>query len=54
VAAEGESIRVHELCLDWLVAMAERGDLRDLKTMFLVHSLRLGHPELFGRALIAA
>jgi nudix-type nucleoside diphosphatase (YffH/AdpP family) len=44
---ENEEIEVIELALGELAAMADRGELVDLKTFALVQSLRLKRPELF-------
>jgi nudix-type nucleoside diphosphatase (YffH/AdpP family) len=49
VASEHEAIEVAELGLDVLWAMVERGELDDMKTLTLVLTLRLRHPELFGK-----
>lgn len=48
LAAEHEDIEVIELPLAELAAMADSGALADLKTLFLVQTLRLRRPELFG------
>jgi nudix-type nucleoside diphosphatase (YffH/AdpP family) len=47
IASEHEAIEVAELGLDPLWAMVERGELDDMKTLTLVLTLRLRHPELF-------
>jgi nudix-type nucleoside diphosphatase (YffH/AdpP family) len=47
IASEHEAIEVAELGLDLLWAMVERGELDDMKTLTLVLTLRLRHPELF-------
>ncbi|CAM5773329.1 ADP-ribose pyrophosphatase [Labrys miyagiensis] len=44
---ENEEIEVIEIGLGELDAMAERGDLTDLKTYALVQNLKLRRPELF-------
>jgi nudix-type nucleoside diphosphatase (YffH/AdpP family) len=48
LATEHEDIELAELRLDALWAMAERGEIDDLKTLTLVLTLRIRHPELFG------
>ena len=48
LAEEHENITVVEMPLARLWAMAERGELVDMKTLALVHALRVRHPELFG------
>jgi nudix-type nucleoside diphosphatase (YffH/AdpP family) len=48
IASEHEAIEVAELGLDLVWAMVERGELDDMKTLTLVLTLRLRHPELFG------
>ncbi len=48
LAEENESIAVIELGLAELAAMADRGEVEDLKTLMLVQTLRLRRPELFG------
>lgn len=48
LAAEAENITVVEMPLDLLAAMADRGELRDAKTLVLVQALHLRRPELFG------
>jgi nudix-type nucleoside diphosphatase (YffH/AdpP family) len=48
IASEHEAIEVAELGLDFVWAMVERGELDDMKTLTLVLTLRLRHPELFG------
>jgi nudix-type nucleoside diphosphatase (YffH/AdpP family) len=48
LATEHEHIEVAELRLDALWAMAERGEIDDLKTLTLVLTLRIRHPKLFG------
>jgi nudix-type nucleoside diphosphatase (YffH/AdpP family) len=50
LAEEHEDIEVVELPLDEIAAMADRGELVDLKTLCLVQTLRLRHPQLFGPA----
>ena len=47
-AGEHENIKVVELPLAELAAMAERGELVDLKTLTLVLALRLRRPALFA------
>ncbi|ACA15077.1 NUDIX hydrolase [Methylobacterium sp. 4-46] len=46
---EHESIRVVEMPLDALAALADRAELTDLKTLALTLALRARHPGLFGR-----
>ena len=48
IASEHEAIEVTELGLDAVWTMAERGELDDMKTLTLVLTLRLRHPELFS------
>ncbi|MFE1602617.1 NUDIX domain-containing protein [Methylobacterium sp. ID0610] len=50
LASEQENIVVVEMPLADLAALAEEGGLRDLKTLFLVQTLRLRRPDLFGPA----
>lgn len=47
LAGENEGITVAELPLEIFWAMAERGEITDLKTFALAQALRLRHPELF-------
>jgi hypothetical protein len=47
IASEHEAIEVAELGLDLVWQMVERGELDDMKTLTLVLTLRLRHPELF-------
>jgi hypothetical protein len=47
LAEEHEDISVLEVALSDLKAMAERGELHDLKTLALVQALMLRRPELF-------
>jgi nudix-type nucleoside diphosphatase (YffH/AdpP family) len=49
IASEHEAIEVTELGLDAVWTMAERGELDDMKTLTLVLTLRLRHPELFAK-----
>jgi nudix-type nucleoside diphosphatase (YffH/AdpP family) len=49
-AGEHESITISEMTLAALAAMADRGELTDLKTLALVQSLRLRRPDLFRPA----
>jgi nudix-type nucleoside diphosphatase (YffH/AdpP family) len=49
VASEHENVEIVEIGLDALAAMADAGQLVDLKTLTLVLALRLRHPQLFGR-----
>lgn len=48
LAAEHETISVVEMPLADLAAMAQRGELTDMKTYALVVTLQLRHPELFA------
>ena len=48
LAEEHESIEVVEVALPDLAAMAERGEVADMKTLCLVQTLRLRHPALFA------
>ncbi|AWN49952.1 NUDIX hydrolase [Methylobacterium terrae] len=50
LAEEHESVEVVELALSDLAGMAERGEVADMKTLCLVQTLRLRHPELFAEA----
>ncbi len=47
LADEHENITVSEHSLPDLAALADAGQLTDLKTLCLVQTLRLRHPELF-------
>lgn len=47
VASEHEHVTVAEMPLGELAAMADRGELADMKTFALLQSLRLRRPELF-------
>jgi nudix-type nucleoside diphosphatase (YffH/AdpP family) len=49
VADEHEYIDIVEIGLDALAAMADAGELVDLKTLALALALRLRHPQLFTR-----
>jgi hypothetical protein len=46
---EHEDIAVVEITLGDLAAMADRGEIADLKTLALVQTLRLRRSELFER-----
>ncbi|GJD60547.1 hypothetical protein MPEAHAMD_0685 [Methylobacterium frigidaeris] len=48
LAEEHESIEVVEVRLAELAAMADRGEVADMKTLCLAQTLRLRHPELFA------
>ena len=48
VASEHEEIEVIEVPLATLAAMAESGELADLKTFALVQTLRIRRPDLFA------
>jgi nudix-type nucleoside diphosphatase (YffH/AdpP family) len=50
LAAEHENITVLELPLADLAARMARGEIRDLKTLFLLQALSLRRPELFAEA----
>ena len=49
LASEHEHVTVVEKPLADLAAMADRGELSDMKIFALVQTLRLHHPELFKR-----
>lgn len=46
---EHEDIEVLEISLDALMRMLDQGAIADMKTLTLVQSLQLRHPELFGK-----
>ncbi len=48
VVGEHENITVAEMQLSTLAAMADNGELVDLKTFALVQTLRLRRPDLFS------
>jgi nudix-type nucleoside diphosphatase (YffH/AdpP family) len=48
LAEEHEDITVREMPLAELAALSDRGELTDLKTLVLLLTLRLRHPELFA------
>jgi nudix-type nucleoside diphosphatase (YffH/AdpP family) len=48
ISDEHENITVCEMKLAELAAMADRGEITDLKTFALVQTLRLRRPDLFG------
>jgi hypothetical protein len=48
LADEHEGITVVELPLAELAAMADAGQIMDMKTLAVVQTLRLRRPELFG------
>ncbi|WP_336485622.1 NUDIX hydrolase [Methylobacterium nigriterrae] len=48
LADEHEAITVHEVPLDRLAEMSDRGALTDVKTLLLTFALRLRHPHLFA------
>jgi nudix-type nucleoside diphosphatase (YffH/AdpP family) len=48
VPAEHEHIEVVELSLDSLWSMVDRKQIEDLKTLALILTLRVHHPQLFG------
>lgn len=48
LAAEGESVAVHEIPLPELAAMARRGAVTDMKTLVLLFALQLRRPEIFA------
>lgn len=45
---ESEDIEVLEIALSDLARMADDGEIRDMKTLILIQTLRLKRPELFG------
>ena len=47
-SAEDEAVEVVEMALDDLARIADTGELTDVKTLFLVQTLRLRQPGLFG------
>lgn len=47
IADEHEDIVVVEIALAALAGMADRGEIDDMKTLTLVQTLRLRHPDLF-------
>ena len=47
---EAEHLRLHEVPLARLAALADAGELADAKTLLLVQALRLRRPALFGEA----
>ncbi|MFW6077315.1 MAG: NUDIX domain-containing protein, partial [Hyphomicrobiales bacterium] len=47
-SAEDEDVEVVDVALDDLARLADSGELDDLKTLFLVQTLRLRQPGLFG------
>jgi len=47
LADEHEDIEVVEIPLADLWALAEKGEIQDIKTLVLVQALKLRHPELF-------
>lgn len=49
LGSENEHISAEEVPLADLAAMADDGRLSDLKTLFLVQTLRLRRPDLFAR-----
>jgi nudix-type nucleoside diphosphatase (YffH/AdpP family) len=49
VAAEHEATTVVEIALAELAALADTGQLTDMKTLVLLQTLRLRRPELFAR-----
>jgi nudix-type nucleoside diphosphatase (YffH/AdpP family) len=50
LAEEHEEIEVVELPLADLAALADRGEITDMKTLALVQTLRVRRPHLFGPA----
>jgi nudix-type nucleoside diphosphatase (YffH/AdpP family) len=49
LAEEHEDITILEMPLVELAAMADKGEIQDLKVFALLQTLRLRRPELFGR-----
>jgi nudix-type nucleoside diphosphatase (YffH/AdpP family) len=47
-SVDDERVEVVEMALDELARLADSGELDDLKTLFLVQTLRLRQPGLFG------
>jgi nudix-type nucleoside diphosphatase (YffH/AdpP family) len=47
-SADDEEVEVVEMALGELARLADTGELDDLKTLFLVQTLRLRQPGLFG------
>jgi len=47
-SAEDEAVEVVEMGLDDLARIADSGELSDLKSLFLIQTLRLRQPRLFG------
>jgi nudix-type nucleoside diphosphatase (YffH/AdpP family) len=47
-SVEDERVEVVEMALDDLARLADSGELDDLKTLYLVQTLRLRQPGLFG------
>lgn len=47
LADEHEDIEVQEVRIDALVSMMDQGAIADMKTLALIQTLRLRHPELF-------
>jgi nudix-type nucleoside diphosphatase (YffH/AdpP family) len=47
-SAEDQAVEVVEMALDDLARIADSGELNDVKTLFLVQTLRLRQPRLFG------
>jgi nudix-type nucleoside diphosphatase (YffH/AdpP family) len=50
LAEEHEDIEVVEMPLSELATLADRSAITDMKTLSLVQTLRVRHPELFGAA----
>ena len=48
LAEEHEEIEVVELSLAELAALADSGEVKDIKTLAMIQTLRLRRPELFG------
>lgn len=48
LADEHENITVHEMPLDTLAVMGDRGEIADIKTLLLTYALRLRRPDLFA------
>jgi nudix-type nucleoside diphosphatase (YffH/AdpP family) len=50
LAAESESVAVHEIPLRELAAMGRRGTLTDMKSLVLLFALQMQRPDLFASA----
>jgi len=54
LAGEDEQITIVEMPLAELAALADRGELTDAKSLILLQTLRVKHPDLFGAPAAAA